>query len=101
VAESFADKELLRKLNSAAETNNYNRQLTREGIDSLPEDAIVALSPIIIHEHAAGVRVDPHLRCSVRLVYPTESAWGGLMLDVPMALFALLPTTQQLAQETA
>lgn len=101
MAERFADKELLRKLNAAAEANNYNRQLTSEGIDSLPEDAIVAIAPIIIHEHAAGVRVEPHLRCSVRMVHPTAAAWGGLMLDVPMDLFALLPDQEKLVTEPA
>lgn len=99
MADRFADKELLRKLNAAAKRNNYNRQLVPAGVDSLPEDTIVAISPIMIHEHAQGVAVDPHLRCSVRVVYPTEVAWGGLMLDVPMDLFELLPQKEKLARE--
>lgn len=101
MSERFADKELLRKLNQAAEANNYNRQLMPEGIDSLPEDAILAIAPILIHEHAQGVAVTPHLRCSVRMVHPETTAWGGLMLDVPMDLFELLPTRRDVVTEPA
>jgi hypothetical protein len=87
----YADKTILRKLNEEAERLGYNRQIISEGIDSLDPDTILAISPIMIHEHARGVRVDPHLRCSVRIVHPTSNAFNGLFLDVPMHLFELLP----------
>lgn len=95
----FADKEILKKLNDEATRLGYNRQILPEGIDSLNPEAIVALSPIMIHEHAQGVRVDPHLRCFVRIVHPESQAFNGLMLDVPMHLFELLP--ERTAVETA
>lgn len=94
----FADKEILRKLNQVAEKNRYNRTILEQGIDALDADAIVAIAPIMIHEHAQGVRVEPHLRCSVQLVHPTAMPWGGLTLDVPMDLFEKLPTQQELAE---
>lgn len=101
MAARFADKKLLRQLNAEAEARNYNRTLVSGGIDSLPEDTILAIDPIMIHEHAQGVRVDPHLRCSVQLVYPDAKPWAGLMLDVPMELFELLPTQRDLVTEPA
>lgn len=92
---------MLRKLNSVAEKNNYNRTIDPDSIMALSDDAIVAIAPIIVHEHAQGRPVDPHLRCSVQLVYPTSMPWGGLTLDVPMDLFAILPSEQKLVVESA
>ncbi|NDD52332.1 hypothetical protein EBZ39_00370 [bacterium] len=101
MATRFADKDLLRQLNREAAARNYNRQIADEGIDRLANDAILAISPIIIHEHARGVAVAPHLRCSVQLVYPENIPWGGLMLDVPIELFEVLPTEQDLVKDPA
>jgi hypothetical protein len=92
---------MLQRLNRTAEKNNYNRTIMPAGIDSLAEDAIIAIAPIIIHEHAQGQPVEPHLRCSVQLVHPKAVPWGGLMLDVPMDLFSALPTKQDLVKEPA
>jgi len=92
----FADRNILRKLNHEAARRNYNRQILEQGIDSLAEDAIVAVSPIMIHEHAQGKAVEPHLRCSVQLVYPTATPWNGLTLDVPVEMFEMLPEKQDI-----
>ncbi len=89
----LANKALLKKLNDEAARLHYNRQIVPEAIDKLPEDVLIAVSPIMIHEHAQGVPVDPHLRCSVRVLDPIEENvfFEGLFLDVPMRLFELLP----------
>lgn len=101
MATRFADKELLKKLNAEAVRLKYNRQILPEGIDALDPDTILAISPIMIHEHAQGVSVDPHLRCSVRIVHPKSTAFDGLFLDVPIYLFELLPEAEKLAPAPA
>jgi hypothetical protein len=87
----LADKKLLTKLNAAANHMNYNRQVVPEAIEKLPDDVIVAVSPIMIHEHAAGKPVDPHLRCSLQIVHPASDLFRGLFLDIPCELFERLP----------
>ena len=93
----YADKDILKKLNDEATHLNYNRTLYPEAIARLPEDEIFALTPLMLHEHAAGVRVDPHLRC--RLTSATgQTNFEFVMLDVPIYLFELLPEKQALAK---
>lgn len=96
----FVDRSILRKLNQEATRRNYNRQILEAGIDSLADDAILAISPIMIHEHAQGKAVEPHLRCSVRLVHPKTMPWDGLMLDVPIEMFEMLPQKQDVVETT-
>lgn len=94
MAARYADKTLLRKLGEEAERRNYNRQLNMDAFDIIEDDEIFAISPIMIHEHAQGKRVEPHLRCSVRSVNAKRDL-GWLMIDVPMELFALLPEVER------
>lgn len=101
VAARFADKTLLQKINKEATARRYNRTLDESRLDTLNDEIIVAIDPIIIHEHAQGKPVDPHLRCSVVFVYPKSAPWSGLMLDVPFELFELLPTEQELIKTPA
>lgn len=84
----FTNKTQLTLLNETAAKLNYNRQLVPEAIDALHDDAYVAILPILIHEHAQGKPVDPHLRCSLHVF--GEPAPLPAMLDVPMDLFELL-----------
>lgn len=88
----LANKKLLTKLNEAANHMNYNRQVVPEAIEKLPDDVIVAVLPIMIHEHAAGKPVEPHLRCSLRILHPASDMFHGLFLDIPCELFEKLPT---------
>jgi hypothetical protein len=91
----FADKVILKKLNERATALNYNRTLYPEAIDRLPDDEIFAISPIMIHEHAQGKPVDPHLRCSIKSV-TGQTDLGFVLIDVPMELFELLPKKSEL-----
>lgn len=91
----YADKTILKKLNDRATALNYNRTLYPEAIDRLPDDEIFAISPIMIHEHAQGKSVDPHLRCSITSV-TGQTDLGFVMIDVPMELFKLLPKKENL-----
>jgi hypothetical protein len=95
----YVDKTLLRKLGEEAGRRNYNRQLNMDAFDVIEDDEIFAISPIMIHEHAAGKPVEPHLRCSVRSVNAKRDL-GWLMLDVPMELFAVLPEAKHTTADT-
>lgn len=86
----YADKEILQKLNDAATERSYNRTLYSAAIDRLPDDEIFAITPIMVHEHAQGKAVDPHLRCSIKSV-TGQTDFGFVLIDVPFELFDLLP----------
>lgn len=88
----FADKALLRKLNKIAEQHNYNRQIVPEAIDRLPDDAIIAVQPMLVHEHAQGKPVEPHARCMLRVCSDKTNRFTGVMLDVPFDVLEFLPT---------
>lgn len=90
----FADKDILQKLNDEAIRRDYNRAMNPAFIHSQPAGEIYAISPIIVHEHAKGKPVDPHLRCSVSSA-TGRTKLGFVMLDVPYELFDLLPTREE------
>ena len=90
----FADKDILRKLNDEAIGRDYNRAIQPAFIDKQPDDEIFAVAPIMIHEHAQGRPVDPHLRCSIHSA-TGRTDLGFVMLDVPFELFELLPEREE------
>jgi hypothetical protein len=92
----YTTKRGLQQLNAEAERRNYNRQIVPEALDRLPENALVALIPVIVHEHAQGKPVAPHLRCFVA-AHPDPVGLGSVMLDTPIELFELLLTKAALA----
>lgn len=91
----YADKAILKRLNAAAIDLNYNRTLDPAFIDRQSEDELFALSPMLIHEHAHGVRVDPHMRCRL-LARSGGPGFEFVLLDVPFYLYELLPEKQAL-----
>ena len=95
MSERYADKELLKKLNDRATALNYNRTLYPEAIDKLPDDEIFAVTPIMVHEHAQGKAVDPHLRCFIKSI-TGQTDMNFVMIDVPMKLFEALPKKEDL-----
>jgi len=89
----YATKKQLQALNAAADRKNYNRVIVNDIINSAEEDAVFTIAPIMVHEHAAGVRVAPHYRCSVQ-----GDVFVGqfVMLDVaPEDFNALSETPEQ------
>lgn len=59
------NKTTIIKANKLAIKRNYNRQLEPSFLKSLPDDQLFPAFFTMIHEHADGVRVDPHVRCWV------------------------------------
>jgi hypothetical protein len=78
----FTKPELL-KANLLAIGRGYNRILTPELLAELPEDFIFPVSFSMIHEHAAGNSVDPHMRC----IIITGHNCKGVFLDCDMSIF--------------
>ena len=88
--ESFKcfNKVSLISANKAARKNKYNRQLDAKFIDSLPDDKWFPIFFTMLHEHAAGVKVDTHMRCWVAFDEKGTKAF----IDVPMKLYDALVT---------
>ena len=61
----FMDSDTLAELNQRAVKANYNRALTDEFIAKLDPDGVHLVTMVMPHEHAQGVRVEPHYRCQV------------------------------------
>jgi hypothetical protein len=78
----FTKPELL-KANLLAINRGYNRTLSPELLAELPEDFIFPVSFSMIHEHAAGNSVDPHMRC----IIITGHNCKGVFLDCDMSIF--------------
>jgi hypothetical protein len=70
---------------SIARERGYNRQLSKAALAQFPTRTLFPVQFNMLHEHAAGEAVAPHIRC----VIPTDK--GMLMLDCDMELFAVLP----------
>lgn len=60
-------KASLQEANKIAAKRNYNRQIDEKFLNLLPDDLVFPVVFTMIHEHAAGYRVDPHIRCWVQL----------------------------------
>ena len=79
----FFTKQELLKANLLAIGRGYNRILSPELLAELPEDFIFPVSFSMIHEHAAGNSVDPHMRC----IIITGHNCKGVFLDCDMSIF--------------
>ena len=87
----YFTKNLLVKANKLAKKRNYNRQLG-DWINDLPADTLCPITFTLLHEHAQGERVDPHVRCIVWMpVSAGTKERASAMIDCDMALFEALP----------
>lgn len=68
------------KANNIAKKRNYNRQLVDE-IADLPLDTIFPITFTMLHEHACGAKVDPHVRCMIGV------PGGSAFIDCDFDLF--------------
>lgn len=73
--------------NEIAKVRNYNRQLV-DDIYNLPSNTIFPITFTMIHEHACGEKVDPHVRCMIGVPE------GGAFIDCDMNIFNILPTIE-------
>ncbi len=101
-------------------SEGLNRRLSTEGLDSLDEEGVHLLKPIMVHRHAMGEPVQAHMRCLAYLKMDRtpeiEMMLGAelsdeeikeedleetfrkpfeVFLDVPMAYFNSLPSVAE------
>jgi hypothetical protein len=79
------NKPVLAGANKLAGQRGYNRQIEPAAIEALPDGAVFPVSFCMLHEHAAGKAVDPHVRCMI------STPIGSMMLDVDAEVFDALP----------
>lgn len=79
------DKATLKLANKIAIRRGYNRAIVEEHIDAQPENSFWAVTFQMLHEHAAGKAVDPHVRCMIRQLFVDNPP--TLFIDTDMAIF--------------
>jgi hypothetical protein len=84
------NKEVLAAAAAQGAKRNYNRQVPSEVIAGLPDDMVFPVTLSMLHEHAGGERVEPHIRAIVAVDPDGET----LILDVSMAVFLALPEVE-------
>lgn len=90
----YVDKKLLNAINKRAVKNNYNRAVTQEFVDSLPEDLNFPITLCMLHEHAAGKPVPAHMRCRVMTASTVTGPFESVYVDVEMGMFEMLPESE-------
>lgn len=78
-------KEILQSVNTMASVMKYNRVTAPAFLETLPDDKLYAPRFELIHEHKAGVKCEPHVRC----VFEHDDDW--FIIDVEMGCYNLLP----------
>lgn len=78
----------LRLVAEAGRELGYNRQIPAEVIDQLDEDGLHLIVPLMIHSHAGGEKVEPHLRCRAFVKGPESDAPITGIIDIPVIAFS-------------
>lgn len=85
------DTPTLIRLAQAAYDRDYNRQLDLDRlIASVDQGGWHLLVDVLLHEHAGGVLVDPHVRCQVYIKIATSGQPVVAWLDVELGMFNAL-----------
>lgn len=82
----YATKEQLIKINNRAIEKNYNRAVEPEFLNGLDDNLLFPICLDLLHEHAQGKPVEPHMRC----MFVLSAAPDRLMLDVEMGMYEML-----------
>lgn len=84
-------KGVLKSVNTMALVQGYNRAVNEEFLDRLPDEKFYVPTFVLLHEHKAGKRCDPHVRC----VFNHEGDY--FIIDVEMGCWDMLPTVSDFA----
>jgi hypothetical protein len=88
----YFTKRLLQLTNELAIARNYNRAIDPEFVAALPEDLNFPVVFQMVHEHAAGKPIEPHMRCRVMTGQSLTGPFTDVFVDVEMAVYDILPT---------
>jgi hypothetical protein len=89
----------LELINLHSSTRHYNRTLSIKGLDMLDPDGKHIITWTMIHEHAAGVKVDPHVRAAMLLKVKDSMTPVRTFLDMTFKDFNDLTTTVPLSED--
>lgn len=79
--------DILVKMIQDAENNDYNRLPVENLADDLDPNGIHILEALMIHEHAQGVSVAPHVRCQVFAKMKDSMQPAIFTMDTNMKMF--------------
>ena len=74
-----------------AAKRDYNRQLTAEIVPDLDADGVHVFQPFMVHEHANGQEVEPHMRGRAYVKLRGQPKPVEAWLDVPMEFIPAAP----------
>jgi hypothetical protein len=81
-------REELLAANDSAVARDYNRTMKREVLEEeLDPEGTSLVFPLLIHEHAQGKEVAPHMRCRVLMKLVDVREPQEAILDVPMGVY--------------
>lgn len=86
----FATKKQLIQINKRAIANNYNRSIIPEYLENLPDKLVFPVTLSLLHEHAMGKPVEPHVRCQFTIGDANLRDIQQIFIDVEMDLFEML-----------
>lgn len=72
----------------------YNRTLNRDALESLDPDGTHVVKQLMLHEHKAGVLVEPHVRCDVWMKFLNVDEPLSAIIDIPMDVYLELPDVE-------
>jgi hypothetical protein len=87
----YATRAQLIKINNRAIAKNYNRAVKPEFLQTLPEFLRYPVTLTLLHEHAQGQPVAPHMRCRFTIGDENLKNIDAIMIDVEMDLYDMLP----------
>lgn len=87
----YLNKDQLDKVNKRAIAKNYNRAVQQEFIDGLPDDLNFPITLTLVHEHAAGKPVEPHMRCRIMTGQALFGPFHDIYVDIDMGMYEMLP----------
>lgn len=83
---------ILADIVEAARAREYNRQLDDRTVRRLDPDGTHLMSALLIHRHAQGQPVSPHIRVTTHLKLAGTMEPFETVLDIPFEIFEALPT---------
>lgn len=93
-----ANTDMLIDANRIAVGRRYNRTLSSKGLDALDNDGLHVLQLLMVHEHAQGKAVDPHMRVMAFLKVKEVEKPQQVILDIPMRSWNDWPTAEQVKE---
>jgi hypothetical protein len=82
----YATKEQLVTINNRAIDKNYNRAVPPKFLAELDDTLLFPICFELLHEHAQGKPVEPHMRC----MFVLNAVPERVLIDVEMGMYDLL-----------